>query len=209
LLQRRQDKLTDTIKEWSQEEAIAELNRRIEIVLLSKKSVVVGIDGRSAAGKSNLAERLAQEHGAALIRMDHFFLQMEQRTEARLAEAGGNVDRERFLLEVIKPLGIGGDLAYQVYDCRNQKLQNRIVIPHNKITVVEGAYSLHPLFRDVYDIRVFVTADKEVQSRRILERNGALQQQRFLEEWIPMEERYIKEMRVDQTSDLLIRLRFD
>ena len=97
--------MTDKIKELSPEEAIAELNRRIETVLLSKESVVVGIDGRSAAGKSNLAERLAHEHGAALIRMDHFFLQREQRTEARLAEAGGNFDRERFHLEVIEPLG--------------------------------------------------------------------------------------------------------
>lgn len=201
--------MTDTIKEWNLEEAIAELNRRIEIVLLRKESVVVGIDGRSAAGKSNLADRLAQELDAGLVRMDHFFLQTEQRTEERLAEAGGNFDRERFLTEVIEPLGNGTDLSYQVYDCRNQKLQERIVIPHNKVTVVEGAYSLYPLFRSVYDLSVFLTVDRETQSRRILERNGEAQQKRFLEEWIPMEERYIKEMRVDQTSDLLIRLRFD
>ncbi|PKM85133.1 MAG: uridine kinase [Firmicutes bacterium HGW-Firmicutes-11] len=201
--------MTDSIKEWSMEEAIAEVNRRIEIVLLHKEAVVVGIDGRSAAGKSWLAERLAQERGAGLIRMDHFFLQTGQRTEARLAETGGNFDQERFLFEVIDPLRKGEDLHYQEYDCRDQKMKKWITIPRNKVTVVEGAYSLHPLFRDVYDISAFLTVDKETQSRRIFERNGVQQQQRFLKEWIPMEERYIKEMRVDQTSDLLIRLRFD
>lgn len=201
--------MIETIKVWSLGETIAELNRRIEVLLLRKAFVVVGIDGRSAAGKSNLAERLAQELDAGLVRMDHFFLQAGQRTKERLAEAGGNFDRERFLTEVIEPLENGTDLSYQVYDCRNQKLAERIVIPHNKVAVVEGAYSLYPLFRSVYDLSVFLTVDRETQSRRILERNGEAQQKRFLEEWIPMEERYIKEMRVDQTSELLIRLLFD
>ena len=36
--------------------------------------------------------------------MDDFFLRPEQRTEERLKEVGGNVDRERFLEEVARPL---------------------------------------------------------------------------------------------------------
>ena len=37
--------------------------------------------------------------------MDDFFLRPQQRTKERLAEAGGNIDRERFLQEVAVLLG--------------------------------------------------------------------------------------------------------
>ena len=50
--------------------------------------------------------------------MDDFYLQPHQRTEERLAEPGGNVDRERFLQEVLIPLHEGHDAVYRVFDCQ-------------------------------------------------------------------------------------------
>ena len=49
--------------------------------------------------------------------MDDFFLRPEQRTPERYAEPGGNVDRERFLAEVLIPLRAGETVQYRRFDC--------------------------------------------------------------------------------------------
>ena len=68
---------------------------------------ILAIDGRCASGKSTLGQELAEKWNASLFHMDDFYLQPHQRTEERLAEPGGNVDRERFLKEVLLPLRSG------------------------------------------------------------------------------------------------------
>ena len=49
--------------------------------------------------------------------MDDFFLRPEQRTPERFSEPGGNVDRERFLSEVLLPLRQGEAVDYRRFDC--------------------------------------------------------------------------------------------
>ena len=66
-----------------------------------KLPVLLAIDGRCGSGKTTLAGMIAQRYRAEVIHMDDFFLQKDQRTPERLAEPGGNVDRERFRQEVI------------------------------------------------------------------------------------------------------------
>ena len=51
----------------------------------------------AGSGKSVLGQLLSEVYSCNLFHMDDFFLRPEQRTAERLAEAGGNVDRERFL----------------------------------------------------------------------------------------------------------------
>ena len=57
------------------------------------------------------------------------------------------------------------------------------------ITIIEGAYSLHPLFDSIYDIKVFCDIDKDMQKERIIKRNGAQGYINFRDRWIPMEEK--------------------
>ncbi len=49
----------------------------------------VAIDGRCAAGKTTLAQALADATGGGVIHMDDFFLPTGLRTAARLEEPGG------------------------------------------------------------------------------------------------------------------------
>ena len=76
------------------------------------------LDGRCASGKTTLASALREAVGCGVIHMDDFFLRPEQRTEERLSQPGGNVDRERFLQEVLLPLKRGESFSYRPYDCR-------------------------------------------------------------------------------------------
>lgn len=151
---------------------------------------IVALDGPCASGKSTLAAALAAVFEANLFHMDDFFLQPRQRTPQRLAEPGGNVDRERFAQEVLQPLRTGDAFSYCPYDCGTQALAASVSVAPTPISIVEGAYSLHPALRDAYSLTAFLRIDPDTQRERLLRRNGEVMLRRFEAEWIPMEEVY-------------------
>ena len=183
-------------------EGYAELCRKIEAGIAAGR-YVVAIDGRCGAGKSTLARRLAQDLGGRVICADDFFLRPEQRTPERLTEPGGNLDRERMKSEVIDQLG-AGTLRYTPFDCGVMDFGAPVELPPSRLTIVEGAYSLHPYFGQYYDLAVFVTADLETRLSRIAARPGHNNVKMFRQRWIPMEEQYLSAFEVEQRSDLII-----
>ena len=92
-----------------------ELCRKIEAGTAAGR-YIVAIDGRCGAGKSTLAQQLARDLGGRVVCADDFFLRPEQRTPERLAEPGGNLDRERMKSEVIDRLSADA-LSYTPFDC--------------------------------------------------------------------------------------------
>ncbi len=167
--------------------------------------VILAIDGRCGSGKTTLAGMIAQRYRAEVIHMDDFFLQKDQRTPERLAEPGGNVDRERFRREVILPILEGKEqFEYQRYDCSRQEFGETVRIVKSPLIVIEGAYSCHPYFGDIYDIRIFMDVDPAEQRRRILSRNGPEMLPRFVSEWIPMEELYFKTFRIKEKCSICL-----
>lgn len=154
------------------------------------ESVIVAIDGVCGGGKSTLGEALAAKYECRLFHMDDFFLQREQRTKERYEQAGGNVDYERFQEEVLAHLSDKDGLFYRPFHCHTMTFGDAVRMPHSRLNIIEGAYSCHPCFGDVYQARFFVEASPEVQKKRLLARNGKEQYERFVREWIPMENRY-------------------
>ena len=122
--------------------------------------------------------------------MDDFFLRPQQRTEARLAEPGGNVDRERFYGEVLAPLARGEAVQYRRYDCRTRTLAAPVEIAPKPLNIIEGAYSMHPALAGHYDFSAFLRIPPELQRARLQARNGPEARERFLRVWIPLEEAY-------------------
>ena len=158
-----------------------------------KKPVRVAIDGMSAAGKSTLGAFLSDVYGANLFHMDDFFLPEERKTPERLAESGGNVDYERFRAEVAQQ-DTGEAFSYRPYRCHPAPAGYlpEVKVEPRALSIVEGAYSLHHALRDGYDLKVFYRIDPALQRERILARNGEDMLQRFLNEWIPLENAYIE-----------------
>ena len=161
--------------------------------MLAKGSVILALEGGSASGKSTLAESLREVYGCNVIHMDDFFLRPHQRTPERLSEVGGNLDRERFAAEVLPALAQGATVTYSPFDCATQSLSAPIILAPNRLTVVEGAYALHPAFGDYCDLSVYLDIDPEEQRSRIMKRNSPAFAQRFFNEWIPLENRYFTE----------------
>ena len=165
---------------------------------------ILAIDGRCASGKSTLGQELAEKWNASLFHMDDFYLQPHQRTEERLAEPGGNVDRERFLKEVLLPLRSGQTVSYRRFDCGTFTFDPVRLVEPADIAIVEGSYACHPELRDLYDLRIFMDIDPGEQMRRILKRNGPEAAERFRTRWIPLEEAYFAGCKVRENADICI-----
>ena len=175
--------------------------RRLEQLLEQKERVLVAIDGNCTAGKTTLAARLQACFACNVIHMDDFFLRPEQRTAQRYAEAGGNVDYERFFREVLQPLKAGGKFSYRPFDCKSLTLQPPVEVEEKKLTVIEGSYSMHPYFGECYDLKIFLGIEPDLQLERVRQRPEALQQ-RVLDTWIPMENHYFQAFSVRERCDL-------
>jgi len=176
----------------------------LDSLLARKRPIIIAIDGGSASGKSSLAALLARLYECNVLHMDDFFLQMHQRTPERFAEPGGNVDYERFRAEVLEPLAARKPFSYRPFSCKTMSLAPPVDVTPGQLTIVEGAYSMHPSLSGFYDYSVFLKTSEETQAQRILLRNGPQMQKRFLSEWIPMEQLYFRHFGIENRCDLCL-----
>lgn len=175
------------------------------------KITLIAIDGRCAAGKTTLGEHLKKELGCVIFHADDYFLRIEQRTDERLNEPGGNMDRERLYEEIIKPICdmnrgsgcINRTLTYRPFICKDMCVGEPVTTALSDVVVIEGAYSCHPDLWDYYDYHIFMDIDTDLQLERIKLRNPD-KLDAFINKWIPMEERYIEEFGIDKKCEMLI-----
>jgi len=186
-----------------QRQFFSDIIHRIDSLLAEGNEITVAIDGSSGSGKSTLAGDLSKIYDCNVFHMDDFFLRPEQRTAERMQEIGGNVDYERFRHEVLEMLKKNQEFSYQIYDCSQGRLTDYIKVSPKKLNIIEGVYSMHPTLRDYYDLKIFLCIDSKTQIQRILERSGEHMLQRFINEWIPMENEYFSKMKISEICDLI------
>lgn len=182
------------------------LVREIKRLSKTRPQVLAAIDGRCAAGKSTLAARLGERYGWPVVHMDHFFLRPEQQTPERYAVPGENVDHERFLEEVLRPLEERGRAVYRPYSCHTRTLAGPVEVGPAPVILVEGSYACHRSLWDHYHLRVFLTVDQQEQLSRLRAREGEAGVQVFQNRWIPLEERYFISGDVQNRCDLVLEL---
>lgn len=183
------------------EEILVSLKKHLDDLLKTGKQVVIAIDGNCTAGKTTLAAILQREYVCNVFHMDDFFLRPEQRTAERYAQPGGNVDYERFREEVMLPLKAGESFSYRPFSCKTFSLSDPVPVTPKMLNIVEGTYCLHPYFGDVYDLRLFLSVDPQLQRQRVSQRPEQVRQ-RFFTDWIPMEKRYFDAFQIPDCCDL-------
>lgn len=185
-------------------EYIRPLLVRIDRLMAEQERVLVAIDGGSASGKTTLGELLQSVYACPVFHMDDFFLRPEQRTPERFSEPGGNVDRERFLSEVLLPLREGKAVDYRRFDCKTFTIAPPRRIEPGRLNIIEGAYAMHPDLAPYYDLTVFLAVSAEKQRERILKRNAPAHAKQFFDRWIPFEQRYFDALDVRNRCDLIL-----
>jgi uridine kinase len=136
----------------------------------------VGIGGHGGAGKSTLAARIP---GAQIVGTDEFW-------------DGQGFELSRLRSEVFDPLVAGREARFESWDWGHRRPGGARAVSPEGIVVVEGVCALHRMFRDDYDVRVWVDAPYDVRLERGVARDGEEARTTWVERWIPMEERYVE-----------------
>ena len=172
-------------------------------LLARKERIVIAIDGRCGCGKSTLGALMGEIFPCNVFHMDDFYLPKDRRAENWLEIPGGNMDLERFRVEVLTPVFAGNSICYRPFDCSCGKLDEGSVFGPAALTVIEGSYSHHPALDADYDLKIFITCEKTEQLRRLQEREGDYFPT-FQRLWMPLEEQYIHLCGLEQSNALVI-----
>ena len=181
-----------------------ELVKHIQRISKDSKRFVISIDGPAASGKSTLSKYLEEKLDAVVFRMDDYFLHDEMKTEERLSVPGGNVHYERMQEEILDHL-TQDEVTFQKFDCTISALSDPLVKKLKKYVVIEGVYSQQSLLRKYYDFNIYTITDKEGQHDRLFRRNPRLFD-RFINEWLPLEDEYFTLEDVKARSDYQIEV---
>ena len=120
---------------------------------------LVALDGRCASGKTTTAASIAEKYQKEglpcdIVHMDDFFLQPNQRTSARLAEPGGNVDYERVEAEVLQPAKRGIDPEMQMQRILLRNGSERAEMFRNRWIPLEENYIAQCQVEEVCDLHL-------------------------------------------------------
>ena len=169
--------------------------------LLPSKSII-SLEGRCASGKSTITSKL--KHKYTIIPIDDFFLPINLKTKERLNEIGGNINYElvkKMLVELKQALKRNlGVFSYSAFDCSKQEYYTKEIILKDKV-ILEGVYSASIYFRELIDKIAYLFVDKETQLKRI---NNRSLKEKFINEWIPLEEKYFKHILIEEIADIII-----
>jgi uridine kinase len=192
-------------------------------VLDSTHTVRVAIDGVDAAGKTTLADELAERlraQGRFVIRagIDGFHNPRHIRYALGPESPEGYYSHSFNLGTLIKallhPLGPGGTGRYRtaVFDYREDAFVDvpEMEAKPRSILLFDGIFLLRPELRSCWDYSIFVKADFDVTLARALRRDPKLWrdskelEQRYKCRYIPAQRCYLDECRPESCANVVI-----
>ncbi|MFK5635350.1 uridine kinase [Ornithinimicrobium sp. LYQ103] len=146
------------------------------------RPVVVGVDGRSGSGKTDLAEALAVRveaagHSCAQVHLDDLYP----------GWSGLAAALPPLCADVITPLSRGEEGAFTSWDWVADRPGPRVQVPLADAVVVEGVGTLVSACTHLLDLRVWLEAPTDVRRDRALRRDGDVFAGHW-EEWAAQEE---------------------
>ena len=157
---------------------------------------IIALEGKCASGKTTITKDL---NNVSIIDVDEFFLRKELKTKERLAEIGGNIDYDLYE-ECLKKIKPNSTITYTIFDCSTQSYKEKTIDIKDKVLLV-GVYSYHQKVRKYINKLIYLLVNKEDQLERIMKREL---RDRFINEWIPLEETYYSSFDFISSCDLII-----
>lgn len=185
---------------------LSELASAVDARRRDGRALLVGIDGRGGSGKSTLARALAPfVAGSAVVEFDDFYRPSATRLLPGDADIGGNFEWRRLRDQVLLLLSRGEEARYQRYDWVTDSMAEWHPVSAGGVTIVEGNYSTRAELRDFYGFRIWVQAPHEQRLARGLARGHAGSiRDRWLDEWMPEEDRYLAAEEPWRFADLVV-----
>ncbi len=145
-----------------------------------KKSVIIGIAGGSASGKSSISKRLKEtfesHNSVVIIRQDDYYCDqsdksMEERVKTNYDHPFA-FDNQLFVSQLLELLK-GNQINKPVYDFVNHTRSSETeTINPSDVIVIEGLFILeNEDLRNICDIKIFVDTDADIRFIRRLQRD--------------------------------------
>lgn len=170
-----------------------ELRRRIDQLQPIGRTLLVAIDGWGGAGKTTLAQWLADEVGATIVCSDDFSRPGVPQWEW-----------SRFAQQVLLPILRGEKARYQRYDWDEDRLAEWHEIKPGGILIAEGVSISRDELGDPWDIKVWVECPYDLRLERGIKRDGEATREMWVKVWMPEEERYVNEQHPDGRADFIV-----
>ncbi|WP_419847866.1 uridine kinase family protein [Candidatus Poriferisocius sp.] len=167
-------------------------------------AVRVGIDGPGASGKSTLAAGLAEALPRAVLVNGDDFYRPEADEGWSGSVAGGLFDLPRLASQVLVPHSQGEEIQFQRFNWDTEILGDWVSWPGGTPLIVDGVYSTHEMLRDFYDLRIWVNAPRAVRLARGLQRDGEEARSKWVDVWMPAEDRYIADQAPQDHAHLVL-----
>jgi uridine kinase len=193
---------------------IGELAARV-LAVAADHPIRVAIDGRSAAGKTTLANELAAAVRAASARtviraeLDNFMKMVADRNaypydspESYYLDAW---DYPAVRAGLLIPLGPGGDRRY-----RTGPLDRPRAAADDAILLADGVFLQRPELDRFWDLRIYLDIGLEESLRRGVDRDrhwmgGAAEaERRYRTKYLPGEQRYLAEVRPHERAQIVV-----
>ncbi|HEY7273773.1 MAG TPA: uridylate kinase [Actinoplanes sp.] len=194
--------------------AVGDLADRL-LAVTAQHPVRVAIDGRSAAGKTTLANALAtavravSERTVIRAELDGFMKMVADRDaypydspESYYLDAW---DYPAIRAELLIPLGAGGDRRY-----RTGPLDPPRTAPDDAILLADGVFLQRPELDRFWDLRIYLDIGLEESLRRGVDRDrhwmgGAAEaERRYRTKYLPGEQRYLAEVRPRERAQIVV-----
>ncbi len=181
--------------------------------------LVVGLDGRSGAGKSTIARAIAatSDLDIAVITGDDFYSggTNEQWDRRTVDEKLASVIDWRAQRTVLSDLRESGIAEWHPFDFDHPDWADpaaRTSMPltrirHGDLTVLEGAYSCRPELHDVLDLKVLVDVSLGERRQRLAGRDGSAYLDDWEQRWLASENHYFSEVMPPERFNLIIDAR--
>ena len=138
---------------------------RIDEHLREHPRALVCIDGPAGAGKTTLAEQLAQlRANAVVIHMDDLYDGWIDALDAQLTA--------RLVERIRDPFLAAQPITYQRYDWYAGAFGETVTAPPTDLLVIEGVASAQQVMRSAAALSIFIDVDPAIGRQRVLDRDG-------------------------------------
>lgn len=188
--------------------SLRQLLTKFERIKKNKNTLIVGIDGASASGKSTIANKFTElDHKVSVVHMDDFYRPSKERKSINNSRVvGANFDWERVRKQVLTPLTQGKFGRYQRYDWHTDEMSEWSDVPTGGIVIIEGCFTIRAELLPYYDVRIWIENPKQICLERVIQRERNGSDNRFLWENVyrPDEEKYMKIQKPWEHADIII-----